>query len=312
VAEPIEIPQGGQTSIQKATGPRSRGGKERSSRNGIKHGIFSEVVVLPGESRDRYQLLLKELQEELQPDGRLEELLVEKLAVLAWRHRRLLIAEGAEIRASTEFRKWDEEACERNKAQAIDERLLGESRGLMSEIEDPEVFEHCLELLATFRQQIENDGFSKQRDIAILNEIYGTPDEEEDEEEYEEEIAGTFHDVYLTWQRTAAIAEGERRRTGCATPDQCRGRVLYAIECEVKRLESIRRCRELSKSIQSRRTELEIQKGSVPETKELERLLRCEASLERAFDRALNQLDRIQRQRRGQPATPRIEIDVSS
>jgi len=44
---------------RRATGPRTSAGKERSKRNAIRHGIFSDVVVLAGESRREYLSLLK-------------------------------------------------------------------------------------------------------------------------------------------------------------------------------------------------------------------------------------------------------------
>ena len=63
--------------------------------------------------------------------------------------------------------------------------------------------------------------------------------------------------------------------------------------------------------IESERTKLEILRRSVPDSSGLDRLLRYEASLERTFDRALNQLERLQRMRRGQPVAPRIDVNVS-
>src|SRR5712692_2098852 len=54
-AEPTER---GQLAHRRATGPRTELGKQRSSQNAIKHGIFSEVTVLKGESRAKYQALL--------------------------------------------------------------------------------------------------------------------------------------------------------------------------------------------------------------------------------------------------------------
>jgi hypothetical protein len=76
------------------TGPRTPQGTERSKRNATKHGIFSSVVVLKGESRAEYESFLNGLRESLRPEGALEEFLVEKLASISWRHRRLVVAEG--------------------------------------------------------------------------------------------------------------------------------------------------------------------------------------------------------------------------
>jgi hypothetical protein len=42
-----------------STGPRTAMGKERSKRNALKHGIFSKVIVLEGESLAEYGSLLE-------------------------------------------------------------------------------------------------------------------------------------------------------------------------------------------------------------------------------------------------------------
>jgi len=79
---------------QRSGGPRTQEGKENSKHNALKHGIFSQVVVLQGESRADFDSLLGGLRNNLEPAGMLEELLVDKLAALVWRHRRLIIADG--------------------------------------------------------------------------------------------------------------------------------------------------------------------------------------------------------------------------
>jgi hypothetical protein len=94
----------------KPTGPRSELGKERSSRNAIRHGIFSEAIQLKGDSRAQFDSLHTGLWEAFRPEGRLEELLVDKLASISWRYRRLLLAETGEIR-----RQHQERTEQRNK-----------------------------------------------------------------------------------------------------------------------------------------------------------------------------------------------------
>ncbi len=79
------------------TGPRTHNGKQRSKVNATTHGIFSSVVILKSESTSEYESLLDDLRNDFRPAGRLEETLVEKLAVLLWRLRRLLKAEAGEI-----------------------------------------------------------------------------------------------------------------------------------------------------------------------------------------------------------------------
>ena len=96
--EPID-----QASIHKSTGPRTPQGKQRSKYNAVKHGIYSKASLLKDESGGRFQSLLHELQEYHRPEGSTEELLVEKIAILAWRHQSFLKAEIAEISKGTEF-----------------------------------------------------------------------------------------------------------------------------------------------------------------------------------------------------------------
>jgi hypothetical protein len=79
---------------RQSTGPRTLEGKERSKHNAVKHGIFSKVVVLKEEPRVAFNALANGLFSDLQPQGVLEEILVEKLAVLIWRYRRLIAAEA--------------------------------------------------------------------------------------------------------------------------------------------------------------------------------------------------------------------------
>lgn len=65
--------------------------------NAVKHGILSRETVLPHESRQDFETLLYELQDEYLPNGQTERTLVEELATILWRKRRVLAAEGAQI-----------------------------------------------------------------------------------------------------------------------------------------------------------------------------------------------------------------------
>jgi len=65
--------------------------------NAMKHGILSKLVVLPHEDVQEFTTLLDDLMEEHQPVGKTEQHLVEELATIFWRKRRVLLAEGATI-----------------------------------------------------------------------------------------------------------------------------------------------------------------------------------------------------------------------
>ena len=77
---------------QKSTGPKSVEGKERSSRNASAPPL--ESLLLPPESGNRdFTIILLELQEDLAPRGVMQGMLVERIASILWKIRRLQQAE---------------------------------------------------------------------------------------------------------------------------------------------------------------------------------------------------------------------------
>jgi len=63
--------------------------------NALKHGVLSHDTVLPWECEPEYHALLDALVSEHRPQGPTEEHLVEELAGIIWRKRRLRLAEAA-------------------------------------------------------------------------------------------------------------------------------------------------------------------------------------------------------------------------
>jgi hypothetical protein len=66
--------------------------------NALQHGVLSRHAVLPWEDRNEYQMLLVALVAEHAPIGPTEGHLVEELAGIFWRKRRLQLAEAAIFR----------------------------------------------------------------------------------------------------------------------------------------------------------------------------------------------------------------------
>ena len=71
--------------------------KKDRSKNALKHGAFSRELILPGESKKEYELLLAELEAEYSPSGPSEIYLVNHLASLLWRERRLQVYRQAKL-----------------------------------------------------------------------------------------------------------------------------------------------------------------------------------------------------------------------
>jgi hypothetical protein len=156
-------------------GPRTPHGKRRSRLNALKHGVFSfSDVVLDDESRPEFEALLQGLKEDLQPQGLLEEILVEKIATILWRYRRLIQAEGAESRRSTDSFQWDLK-CEQEGA-ALQRRPIfdDDNEGaLMRKKHNPWILERCISSLTQLRENIETHGLNKEKDTVILRHLYG-------------------------------------------------------------------------------------------------------------------------------------------
>ncbi len=77
-----------------STGPKTRTGKAESKMNAMKHGLLAEQVAVRGEDPVEFAGVLESLIDEFQPQGPLEEQLVERVAACMWRLRRLYRVEA--------------------------------------------------------------------------------------------------------------------------------------------------------------------------------------------------------------------------
>src|SRR6266536_1329493 len=82
--------------------PAEAAGYEITRFNALRHGMLSRYTLLPWEDEDEYRTLLDALVAEHKPEGPTEEHLVEELAGILWRKRRLRLAEGAAYRHGLE------------------------------------------------------------------------------------------------------------------------------------------------------------------------------------------------------------------
>src|SRR6202030_4188590 len=78
-----------------STLPAKIGGTEITRFNALRHGVLSRYTVLPWEDAAEYRDLVASLAAEHAPQGPTEEHLVEELAGIFWRKRRLRLGESA-------------------------------------------------------------------------------------------------------------------------------------------------------------------------------------------------------------------------
>src|SRR5262245_22612818 len=95
----------------KSTGPITTAGKDRASRNNLRHGLLSREVLLDGEDAHALAELRTGVHDALQPVGGVETFLVEKIVAEMWRGRRLL---AVDCQAFTDEPSDDIEAMLRN------------------------------------------------------------------------------------------------------------------------------------------------------------------------------------------------------
>ena len=70
--------------------------------NALRHGVLSRYMVLPWEDEQEYRAVVSALVAEHAPQGPTEEHLVEEVAGIIWRKRRLRLAEAAAHRRGLE------------------------------------------------------------------------------------------------------------------------------------------------------------------------------------------------------------------
>lgn len=135
----------------KSSGAVTEEGKAIVSKNAIKHGIFArDFIITSGDGKkneEEYKELLDNLIQCLNPDGQLEYLLVEKIAVDFWRLRRVIRFETGSIRQYIDtliHDYYNEKDCNRNKINKTDEELDKEIAEIRENLEWNNDYIKCL------------------------------------------------------------------------------------------------------------------------------------------------------------------------
>ncbi len=263
------------TNALASTGPKTLAGKARAAKNALQHGILSrEVVIRSGagaENSAEYAALHAALRDDLDPRGALEELLVEKLAAVTWRWRRVLRFEAGAIRAdsdepvSAESLKLLQRLEEEVEYQTEFERELTPEK--LNARKPSEGFAVWL-LHALDRQGIDVDVMFDLEGADLEERAWTKADLERALRAYAEQI-GTESLEHALWDVRFKMTK-----------------TLYALRPQVVALRL--------------KHEREALLASLPYGEQLERLIKYEATLSREMERTLSQLERA-RALRSQP-----------
>jgi hypothetical protein len=94
MASPAQIDANRRNALR-STGPRTAAGRAAVRRNALRHGMTAEQVVLVDELPEDFSHFFSDLRDALAPADAIEEQLVERLVICAWRLRRACRCEAA-------------------------------------------------------------------------------------------------------------------------------------------------------------------------------------------------------------------------
>lgn|SRR6267154_1179533 len=282
---------------RRATGPRTPQGKERSKFNARKHGLFSKAVLLQDESCTEYDALLDGLMENLQPQGKLEIVLVENLATLLWRKRRLLQVETAEIEKA-QFLNLD--LALQNRLDELEYAQLKGASDAKPEHSNPLLLiRNAIEILNIHRLCCMAD--DSQHEDAMrraLKSIYG----------YQDGGPEPYGWRQTSLMLSKLLTSAQQAKKDSEDPVDVKQFIVEAIGKEIMRLAKLH---DDAAAVEALRRDHNIAGARVPTQEVSDRLIRYEAHLSREFDRTVTQLERLQRTRLGQAVLPKLEVSHS-
>jgi len=289
----------------KTGGPATEAGKEVARWNAARHGMRSLAPVVPGIERpEDWERHLAGTLESLAPEGHLETVLAERVALLSWRLHRAARYETETIALSQEAVEKDL-AEKRRYSASIAEGIHPEDvRGAHESAKRTERLLKRLPSLPDDRRLSPEDADS------ILWAVYGRLDEEIELEELEipgvpepldpetiSEHEGVAWTAALVRAAVSVLAEiaGEEPET------------LIEAAAEATRLDAIRakhRAEEVERELREMR-----RARMLPDLATLQKISRYEAHLSRLLYKTMHELEALQTRRQG-GAAPLARLDV--
>ncbi len=305
----------------RSTGPKTVRGKRTVARNAMKHGLLAqEVVITAGdgeENLEEFRALVERLWEYYEPVGVLEEMLVQRIGTCWWRLARTIRAENGEIRTRLDTLKVDRALRNSDKvnlALLLSEMELGlyspensadqkvSSRDRWSAIQGAQTnlrehrsgLIHLRALLKMANSEIASDGYMS--------------------EETRKKIcyAFCFWDYLFAFTclyagpRTKMDDQPSEPVVDVQT-DEKRANLVKFID---NQLERISKFEDYALERENLAVDAEARSFSLPPTGATDKLLRYEAHLDRQLYRAMDQLERLQRQRKGEKVPPPLNINL--
>ncbi len=286
-------------------GPVTQEGKEVVKWNATRHGIRSPAPVVPGvEKAEEWEEHCDGVLESLQPEGHLETVLADRVALLSWRLHRVTRYETETITLSQQ--KLEDDLADRRRFSSY---LLGANHpeDVRSALQDARRVQRVIK---RFPKLPDDKPLSGPDAAGVLDLVWGQVDEEVEAEEVNlpaaiPEWAG-LEEYMAEWDgwTVSLVRESISAIASAAKEDQ---EELIEAATERARLEII------SAKSAAERVEQELARMSrerlLPDEKTLEKVSRYEAHLSRLMFKALHELEALQVRRSGGTA-PLARLDV--
>jgi hypothetical protein len=198
--------------------PKTEEGKEVARWNATRHGIRSPAPVVPGvEKAEDWEKYRDDIVESLQPEGHLEEVLAERVALFSWRLNRVTRYETETIALSQE--KLEDDLADKRRFGSY---LVGPTHpeDVRSDLQDAR---RTQRVLKQFPKLADDKRLSGPDAAGVLDLVWGQTDDEVEAEEvqFPEEIpdwAGL--DEYMAEWDGWTVSLVHNQATSCAM-DRC-------------------------------------------------------------------------------------------
>jgi hypothetical protein len=300
----------------RSTGPKTARGKQIVARNAVKHGFLArEVVITAGdgeENREEFHALVERLWKDYEPVGVMEESLVQTIATCLWRKARVIRAENGEIRKRLDTTRMD--LSERN----LDKGTLAVQ---LTQMDFEQASWYFTERRWAEMQSARSDLRGQQDGLNYLRTLLWCAQGQIERDCYlSQPIREKIFWAFSSWDREFARtclfdgppesdAEGipsentEHKRADGKNSDLAR-----LIESKFKVITLLE---ERARERERLQGDSEARSFSLPPADETDKLLRYETHLDRQLYRALDQLERLQSQRKGENVPPPLNINLA-
>jgi hypothetical protein len=286
-------------------GPATEEGKEVVKWNARQHGIRSPAPVVPGvEKAEDWEKHRDGILESLSPEGHLELVLAERVALLSWRLNRVTRFETVTIALSQE--KMEDDLADKRRFGSY---VLGPSHpeDVRSNLQDAL---RAQRLIKRFPKLPDDKSLSGPDAASILDLVWGQVDDEVEAKEVQMPEAipewASLGEYMAEWDgwTVSLVRECMSAIASAAKEDE---EELIEAATERARLDII------STKSAAERVEQDLARMSrerlLPDDKTLEKVSRYEAHLSRLFHKTLHELEALQVRRAG-GAAPLARLDV--